>query len=261
MNESLPAAVYAPCLSTDGRAALKQSLLERNLYISDHAEERPDDLNLPPQLRPQLVRRVVHLEMGWASTLVVDHISNLGRTLPEQLAVLGYALDLSVTVLVDGEDQISSYQSRVGALSTQESVELWQVRTCVEAWRDTHSEVLTRAYGTVELAADAVFADTLNMNQQYSYGEACLLADKLLREGMSAKAIAQVLLVDGYENKRLRHVWYHGNAQRAVDDTQAQQAALAAREARALKLSERAAMAYETDPDPATGGFDRDGEL
>ncbi len=256
MNESKPAAIYAPCLSPDGAAALKQFLLAQDLYISDHTDEQPHDLNLPAHLRPQFVRRLMHLRDDWASTLVIDHLSNLGQSLPEQLAVLGYLLDLDVPVLMDGRPQGSDYQSRVKALSGSENSEMWKARSALEAWSDHKDGVLIRAYGSPLLAAQAFRPDTAASTDRYSYGEACLLADSLVREGVSVKAISQMLLVEGYQNEQGRHIWYYDNAQQAALDTTAQQSALAGRESRAQQQVELEASVSGQHPTSGSATVD-----
>ena len=256
MSESKPAAIYAPCLSPDGAAALKQFLLAQDLYISDHTDEQPHDLNLPAHLRPQFVRRLMHLRDDWASTLVIDHLSSFGRSLPEQLAVLGYLLDLDVPVLTDGRPQGSNYQSRVKALSKTENAEMWLVRSALEAWPDHCFAVLTASYGRPLLAAQAFRPDTADSTDRYSYGEACLLADSLVREGVSVKAIAHVLRVEGYQNEQGRHIWHHENAQQAALDTTAQQSALAGRESRAQEQAELEATVAGQHPTSGSATVD-----
>ena len=256
MNESKPAAIYAPCPSPDGAAALKQFLLAQDLYISDHTDEQPHDLNLPAHLRPQFVRRLMHLKDDWASTLVIDHLSSLGQSLPEQLAVLSYLLDLDVPVLMDGRPQGSDYQSRVKALSVTENSEMWKARSALEAWSDHKDSVLIRAYGSALLAAQAFWPDTATSTDRYSYGEACLLADSLVRDGVSVKAISQMLLVEGYQNEQRRHIWYYDNAQQAALDTTAQQSALAGRESRAQQQAELEATVAGQHPTSGSATVD-----
>ena len=256
MNESKSAAIYAPCLSPDGAAALKQFLLAQDLYISDHTDEQPQDLNLPAHLRPQFVRRLMHLRDDWASTLVIDHLSSLGQSLPEQLAVLGYLLDLDVPVLMDGRPQGSVYQFRVKALSENENAEMWQARSQLEAWPDHRDAVLTDGYGNPLLAVQAFLPDTIAPTDRYSYGEACLLADSHVRDGLSVKAISQELRVEGYRNKQGRHIWYYENAQQAALDTTAQQSALAGRESRAQEQEELEASVAGQHPTSGSATVD-----
>lgn len=226
-NEAQPAAVYAPLLSAQGHDELRRQLLDHNLYVSDHDEERTEHLRRPPHQRPQLMRRILHVRAKLAGTFVTDDLTQLGPTRAEQLAVVSQLLELGAAVIIEGKPFT---QEELRMFGPQEWSESARITEELDRWSEGMIGLLEEYYGERDLPGTALMCDTA-WGPSYGYGEACLRAEELLAEGVSASRAADALLVEGYENRKLRHVWYTERVRDAAADAKAKTRALAAREA------------------------------